>query len=60
MFETGERTARILLDVVAKRRPMPAMVLQAADDRSPACTRRRTDRFVPWSRKRGGWRTTAM
>ncbi len=27
MYETGERTARILLDVVAGRRPMPAMAM---------------------------------
>ena len=27
MYETGERTARLLLDIVAGRRPMPAMAL---------------------------------
>jgi microcystin degradation protein MlrC len=40
MYETGERTARILLDVVAGRRPMPAMALSKRPMIvSPVCTR---------------------
>lgn len=40
MFETGERTARILLDVVAGRRPMPVMALAKRPMIvSPVCTR---------------------
>ena len=40
MYETGERTARLLLDVVAGRRPMPAMALAKRPMIvSPVCTR---------------------
>ncbi|MCB1498795.1 MAG: M81 family metallopeptidase [Bauldia sp.] len=40
MFETGERTARVLLDVIAGRRPMPAMALAKRPMIvSPVCTR---------------------
>jgi microcystin degradation protein MlrC len=40
MFETGERTARVLLDVIAGRRPMPAMSLAKRPMIvSPVCTR---------------------
>ncbi|QIG49338.1 M81 family metallopeptidase [Nordella sp. HKS 07] len=40
MYETGQRTAEILLDIVAKRRPMPAMALAKRPLLvSPVCTR---------------------
>lgn len=40
MFETGERTARVLLDVVAGRRQLPAMALAKRPMIvSPVCTR---------------------
>ncbi len=40
MYETGVRTARLLLDVVAGRRPMPAMALAKRPMIvSPVCTR---------------------
>lgn len=40
MFETGERTARVLLDVIAGRRRMPAMALAKRPMiLSPVCTR---------------------
>lgn len=40
MFETGERTARILLDVVMARRPVPTMALAKRPMIvSPVCTR---------------------
>ncbi|MBN9023740.1 MAG: M81 family metallopeptidase, partial [Rhizobiales bacterium] len=40
MFETGERTANVLLDVVAGRRPLPAIALAKRPMIvSPVCTR---------------------
>ena len=48
MFETGERTARILLDVIAGRRKMPAMALAKRPlIVSPVCTRTTDGPFRP-------------
>ena len=61
MFETGERTARLLLDVVAGRRAHAGDgARQAADDREPGLRPAPpTGRSGRSSRRRGGWRTTA-
>lgn len=48
MYETGQRTARILLDVVAGRRPMPAMALAKRPLLvSPVCTRTTDGPLLP-------------
>lgn len=48
MFETGERTARLLVDVVAGRRRMPAMALAKRPLLvSPVCTRTTDGPFRP-------------
>jgi microcystin degradation protein MlrC len=48
MFETGERTARILLDVIAGRRRMPSMALAKRPLLvSPVCTRTTDGPFRP-------------
>ncbi len=48
MYETGERTARLIVDVVAKRRPMPAMALAKRPLLvSPVCTRTTDGPFRP-------------
>lgn len=48
MYETGQRTSRILLDVVAGRRPMPAMALAKRPLLvSPVCTRTTDGPLLP-------------
>ncbi len=48
MYETGERTARILIDVIAGRRRMPAMALAKRPLLvSPVCTRTTDGPFRP-------------
>lgn len=48
MYETGQRTARILLDVIEKRRAMPAMALAKRPLLlSPVCTRTTDGPFRP-------------
>lgn len=48
MYETGERTARILIDIVAGRRTMPAMALAKLPLLvSPVCTRTTDGAFQP-------------
>lgn len=48
MFETGEKTARLLVDIVAGRRPMPAMALAKRPlIVSPVCTRTTDGPFRP-------------
>jgi microcystin degradation protein MlrC len=48
MYETGERTARLLVDVAGGRRPMPAMALAKRPLLvSPVCTRTTDGAFRP-------------